>query len=155
MVYLTLSEFDLQIQSELRNLTSNDNPDTANDTVIEECIDLAESVLDSYIGISYNVSEIRAYVLLPTYKELKDFLSRITFVIARYYLYSRKNALVSESIVEKEYEMAIETLKGIRDREIKLPGVSLYPNSNTYVSNRDDYVLNQKGFKEFGNYENY
>jgi phage gp36-like protein len=153
MVYLTVDEFKVQNQPEITNLTSNDTPDTSDDTVIEELIDLAEVTIDVYLGISYVVDDIRAYVLLPTYKRLKDLLSRFTFVITKYFLYQRKSASVSGSVVEKEFEMAIDMLKGIRDGKLKLPGVSLYVGRKSYTSTKDDYVLNTDGFKDFGNYE--
>lgn len=155
MVYLTLSEFELQIQAELKNLTSNDDPDTSNDTVIEECIDLAEETVDMYIGISYVIADIRAYVLLPAYSSLKKLLSRFTFVISRYYLYSRKNAYITNATVENEFEMVMEMLKDIRDGKLKLPGVPLYVGRKSYTSTKDDYVLNTSNFKDYGNYEDY
>jgi phage gp36-like protein len=153
MVYLLLDEYKTLSQTELTNLTSNDDPDTANDTVIEECIYLAENLVDMYIGISYNVVIIRAYVLLPSYSNLKDLLSKFTFVIARYNLYSRKNASVANTSVEKEYLMVLEMLKDIRDGKGKLPGISIYVTRKTYDSTKDSYVLNTTSFKEFGNYE--
>jgi phage gp36-like protein len=153
MVYLSLDEYKTLSQTELTNLTSNDDPDTANDTVIEECIDLAERVVDMYIGVSYTISNIRAYVLLPDYSGLKDILSRFTFVIARYNLYSRKDAVNSGSNVEKEYEIVLEMLREVRDGKAKLPEISIYVNRKTYDSTKDSAVLNTTGFKEYGNYE--
>jgi phage gp36-like protein len=153
MIYLQLAEYKILDQPELTNLTSNDNPNTANDTVIEECINLAERIVDMYIGISYTISDIRTYVLLPAYSGLKDILSRFTFVIARYNLYSRKNAVNSGSNVEKEYEIVLEMLREVRDGKAKLPDISIYVNRKTYDSTKDSAVLNTTGFKDFGNYE--
>ena len=153
MYYTTLEEFNDQIQPELASLTSNDSATTPNDATITECIEYAETYINAYIGKSYDIKKIRNVVNTSPYIELRKLLSRLTFVIARYFLYSRKDAVNEGSSVQNEYNDIIEMLEGFGEGKLKLPEISMYTrNAKTYGSG-DTPVLNTKGFKEFGNYE--
>jgi phage gp36-like protein len=149
MSYITLEEFSKQLQSELINLTSNDNPDTADDTVITECINIAESYIDSYLGVSYDVKHIRECILEPEYAELKNFLKRFAFVLARYFLYSRKNAVDEDSLVFSERNEVVTKLEKIILGQIKLPNIDLYSRKRFLFAIKDSPILNTKNFKDW------
>ena len=94
---------------------------TANDTVGQNVIDIAESIVDSYLGRRYAVP-----VTVSVYASAGALCKRSTLAIAVWQLWSN-NSRIGNDIpdrVQKAYESTIDLLERIADGSSVLPAAT-------------------------------
>jgi phage gp36-like protein len=112
-MYITVEEFEKALSPTLRRVLSSENDGLQNDTVIEETIKQASSMIDSYVGYRYTIP------LTYVGEQVKSVCSDI----AIYRLFNRRNAVTDEII--GNYKLAIQFLRDVSQDKALIEGASL------------------------------
>ncbi len=122
-MYITIEEFEKSLPANLRALLSSDNGEIQNNEVIQEVIEYASSMIDSYASYRYVVPITN---ITPQIKA-------VCVDIAVYRLFNRKNALSKETI--ENYKMAIDYLKDISIDKARIENAQMLSSNNLDTSN--------------------
>ncbi len=132
-MYITVEEFEKALSPTLRRILSSESDGQQNDTVIEEAIKQASSMIDSYVGYRYIVP------LTYTSEQVRAICSDI----AMYRLFKRRNAVTDEII--DNYRLSLQFLRDVSQDRALIEGASLKGSdydtdilNNTYAKSCSD-----------------
>ncbi len=128
-MYITVEEFEKSLSPTLRRVLSSENNDQQDNTVIEEAIKQASSMIDSYVGYKYNIP------LDCVTEQVKAVCSDIT----AYRLFKRKNAVTNEII--ENYKLATQFLRDVSSDKALIEGASIKSTESHNNKGKNAYAI--------------
>lgn len=121
-------------------ITNDENGDEVDQGIIDEIIDKASNIINSYIGCRYQ---------LPL-EETPKIIRNIAIDLTVKFLYDRRLGEKDE-IIEASYENAIALLKDIRDGKLFIPELDTTQEKlvGGYVVNHNQRIFKDKILQEF------
>lgn len=120
--YLTATELKARFDNDraVAHLTHDEESGTPNDTIINEIIDHAESLINTYIGVHKAIP-----VKVADHTSLTAFMRQLTIDVASHRLYSEKHSITEA--VQLRYDQAIAWLDKFVEGVIVLPTTDTEP----------------------------
>lgn len=117
--YATYSELQSRCHdaTEASYFTDTDSSGTPSTTILNECVDGAEGLIDSYLGQA--PSRYVVPVVVATGARIASLLKQMTLDIAEYYLQKRTSVVPAAQI--KAYDDAVAWAKEIANGDALLP----------------------------------
>lgn len=103
-----------QIPAQILTLLTNDdvNGTSEIEKIVNECIELSENILESYLGTRYDLPLFTSSGAVP------KIVQNIVLALAKYFLYSRRNL---QQNAQDDYDAAFTMIKDIVSQKADLP----------------------------------